>query len=288
MRSWYEIKAKADDKDTTEVWLYDEIGKDWFGDGITAKEFLRELKAIETDKIDLRINSPGGQVFEGAAIYNGILRHPATVTAYIDGIAASIASVIALAGEKLVMAENALYMMHNPSGLAFGTAEDMRQMATVLDKIRDTMVVAYKKKSGKPESEITALLDAESWLNAEEAKTAGFVDEIAEKVDVSACAKFGPVMAKYGFKHVPEQFAAKKPTARDLERILREAGCSVKEAKAILERGLPHGLRDVDPGEPVVPAQPALRDVAPPVPARIDHAARLLQEADALLKGGRQ
>lgn len=280
---WYDIKAK-DEK--AEIWLYDEIGKSWFDDGVTAKEFITELNAITARQIDLRINSPGGQVFEGAAIYNAIKRHPAEITAYIDGIAASIASVIALAGQKLVMADNALFMMHNPSGLAFGTAQDMRDTAVVLDKIRDTMVVAYQRKSDKPQSEIVALLDAESWLNAEEAKSAGFVDEISASVDVSACAKFGPIMAKYGFKHVPEQFAAKKPTARELERILREAGCSVKEAKAILERGLPNDLRDVGPSDAAAPARPALRDVAPPPPPRIDNAARLLKETDALLTGG--
>ena len=241
---WYTIKAKAD---VSEIWLYDEIGKDWFGEGVTAKEFLVELNAIKSPRIALHINSPGGAVFEGAAIYNAIKRHPATVTAYIDGIAASIASVIALAGEKVVMAANALYMMHNPTGFAIGSAVDMRKTADILDKVRDTMVGAYVEKSKQKESEIIALLDEETWLDADEAVAAGFADEIGEEIDLAACAKFIPVMSKLGYKHVPQHLQSLKtlPSQRELERLLRDAGgCSAKAAKTILARGYDAGLRD--------------------------------------------
>ena len=192
---WYEIKAKAD---ISEIWLYDEIGKNWFGEGLTAKEFIAELNAIKSPRIDMHINSPGGEVFEGSAIYNAVKRHPAAVYTYIDGIAASIASVIALAGEKVVMAENALYMMHNPSGLVMGSSEDMRKTADILNKVRETMVGAYAAKSKKTDPEIIAMLDAETWLDADEAKEAGFIDEVGEKMDMTACAKFIPIMAKMG------------------------------------------------------------------------------------------
>ena len=101
----YEIKAKAD---VSEIWLYEEVGF-W---GVGAKDFMAELNAIKSPKIDMHINSPGGEVFDGIAIYNGIKNHAATVTTYIDGIAASIASVIALAGDTVTMAENAMFMMH--------------------------------------------------------------------------------------------------------------------------------------------------------------------------------
>lgn len=257
-----EIKAKAD---VSEIWIYDEIGKDWFGEGLTAKDFIAELNAIKSPRIDMRINSPGGQVFEGAAIFNAIKRHPATVTAYVDGIAASIASVIALAGSKLVMAENALFMMHNPSGIAMGTAEDMRQTAGVLDKIKETMVGAYVAKSGQAEKDIIALLDAETWMNAEEAKAAGFADEIGAEMDLAACAKFLPVMTSLGFKHIPEALQPKreKPLEKDLERALRDAGCSVKEAKTVLAKGYAAALRDVTQAVDAPPSEP-LRDVEPP------------------------
>jgi len=267
---WYEIKAKSD---VSEIWLYDEIGI-W---GIGAKEFIVELNAIKSPKIDMHINSPGGEVFDGAAMYNAIKRHPAMVTTYIDGIAASIASVIALAGEQIVMAENAMYMMHNPSGLVMGNAEDMRKTADILDKIRDTMIGAYIGKSGKGEDEVRAMLDAETWMDADEAHAAGFVDSIGDKMDMAACAKFVPTMEKMGYKHVPKNFNAKKelPLERDLERILRDAGCSIKQAKSILAEGYRADLRDEDPaGDP--PADAVPRDVEPQKAATVDRTAELL------------
>ena len=264
MRRWYEIKAKSD---VSEIWLYDEIGI-W---GIGAKEFIVELNAVKSSKIDMHINSPGGEVFDGAAIYNAVKRHPATVTSYIDGIAASIASVIALAAEKVVMAENAIYMMHNPSGLVLGTAEDMRKTADILDKVRDTMIGAYVGKSKKGEDEIKAWLDEEKWMNSEEAKDAGFADEIGDEIDLAACAHFIPAMSKMGFKHIPKDIYAKKeiPSERELERVLRrDGGCSSKVAKAILAKGYSADLRDedatVDP-----PVEPIQRDVEPEKPANV-------------------
>jgi ATP-dependent Clp endopeptidase proteolytic subunit ClpP len=279
------IIAKAD---VSEIWLYDEIGKDWFGEGVTAKDFIAELNAIKSPKIDLHINSPGGQVFEGAAIYNAIKRHGATVTAYVDGIAASIASVIALAGSKLIMAKNAMFMMHNPSGVTVGTAEDMRKTADILDKVRETMVDAYTEKSGKTSEEIIALLDDETWLDAEEAQAAGFVDEVGAKMDLAACLHFVPTMKTFGFKHIPEALQPKAtlPPEKDLERALRDVGCSHKQAKAILAKGYSGDLRDVDRADPAPPAAVPLRDVEATPPARIDRAARLLQEADELMTKG--
>jgi len=271
---WYEIRAK---QETSEIWLYDEIGL-W---GIGAKEFIAELNAVKSPKIDMHINSPGGEVFDGAAIYNAIKRHPASVTTYIDGIAASIASVIALAGDRVNMASNAIYMMHNPSGLVLGTSEDMRKMADVLDKIRDTMVGAYVSKSGKTEEEIIGILNLETWMDAEEAKAAGFVDEIGDEMDLAACAKFVPAMAKMGFKHIPKSLNGSKelPSERDLERVLRDAGCSREQAKSILAKGYTADLRDADPPVVIPPAKVVPRDADPPAPARKDCVSDLLIRA---------
>jgi ATP-dependent Clp endopeptidase proteolytic subunit ClpP len=274
---WYEIKAKKEGP--AEIWIYDEIGL-W---GISAKEFVIELNALENSKIDMHINSPGGEVFDGAAIYNAVKRHPAEVTTYIDGIAASIASVIALAGKKVVMAENAIFMMHNPSGLVIGTAEDMRKLADILDKIRETMIGAYITKSGKSDSEIKALLDAETWMDADETKAAGFADEIGAEMDLAACVKFVPSMQKMGFRHIPRDLNAlkKMPSERDLERTLRDAGCSSKEAKSILAKGYETHLRDAGPAPPEPPnAQAPPRDAGQPKPTKKDRVADLLTRAE--------
>ena len=275
---WYEIKAKKEGP--AEIWIYDEIGY-W---GIGAKEFIIELNAIDNPKIDMHINSPGGEVFDGAAIYNAIKRHPAEVTTYVDGIAASIASVVALAGKKVIMAENAIFMMHNPAGLVIGTADDMRKTADVLDKVRETMIGAYMTKSGKSDSEIKGLLDAETWMNADETKAAGFADEIGDEMDLAACAKFIPSMQKMGFRHIPRDLNAMKrmPSERDLERILRDAGCSSKEAKSILAKGYEAHLRDagLPPDSPKAPEPP--RDAQPPKPAKKDKVNDLLIRAERL------
>jgi ATP-dependent Clp endopeptidase proteolytic subunit ClpP len=272
---WYTINAKAD---KAEIWIYEMIGEDfWTGGGVTAKSFQKELSGIKASQIDLHINSPGGVVFDGVTIYNLIKNHPATVTTYIDGLAASIASVIALAGDKVIMAANALYMVHNPTGLAMGTANDMRSLADVLDKIAGTMVGTYVSKTGKSEADIKAMLDAETWMTADEALEYGFIDEISEEMDMAACAKFIPAMAKAGFKHVPQSINGKKeiPSAKEIERILRDAGCSRKVAKTILVKGYSDDLRDAGPDDEAPPVADPLRDAEVRPPASIVPSTRI-------------
>ena len=173
----YSMKASGD---TAEILIYEVIGEDfWTGGGVTAKGFSDELKALgDVKTINLRINSPGGSVFDGVAIYNNLAQHPAKVNVYIDALAASIASIIAMAGDTITMAENAMMMIHNPWALVVGDSNDMRKEADLLDKIRDTLVTTYATRTGKKAEEITAMMDAETWFTAEEAKEAGFADAI--------------------------------------------------------------------------------------------------------------
>jgi ATP-dependent Clp endopeptidase proteolytic subunit ClpP len=165
------------------VLIYDEIG----AYGVTAKGFLAELGALPDDAaIDLRLNSPGGSVFDAVAIYNALRRHPGEVTVWIDGIAASAASYIAMAGDTIVMPENAFLMIHDPSGLVMGTAEDMRSTAEALDKVKVSLIQGYAAKSGKPDDEIATLMATETWLDAKDALDLGFIDRIAEPVKLAA------------------------------------------------------------------------------------------------------
>jgi ATP-dependent Clp protease, protease subunit len=181
VKNWYSIKAKADQK-TAEISIYDEIGY-W---GVTAKQFIGDLKAVDATTIKLAINSPGGAVFDALAIYNALRQHPAAVEVTIMGVAASAASVIAMAGDTIVMPENAFMMIHNPLNMAYGNADDLREMADVLDKIGASLIGIYAKRTGLPDDEIKALLDAETWLNAEEAVTKGFADELQAELKVAA------------------------------------------------------------------------------------------------------
>jgi ATP-dependent Clp protease, protease subunit len=163
--------------------IYDEIG----AFGIPAKTFLDELKALgPVPELTVRINSPGGSVFDGVAIYNALKRHDAAITVWIDGIAASIASMIAMAGDEVVMPENTMLMLHDPSGLVMGTASDMRAMAEALDRMKAGMVAAYRDKSGRDDAEIEGLLAAETWLSAQEAIALGLADRVEEQVRMAA------------------------------------------------------------------------------------------------------
>ena len=180
MKSWYTIRAR---EGGAEVLIYDEIG----AYGVSAKGFLAELGALPDDAaIDLRLNSPGGSVFDAVAIHNALGRHAGTVTVWIDGIAASAASYIAMAGDAIVMPENAFLMIHDPSGLVMGTAADMREMAGTLDKIAAGMTRGYAARSGKTEDEIAALMAAETWFSAAEALEAGLATQLAEPVRIAA------------------------------------------------------------------------------------------------------
>lgn len=184
-QSWYSIKAKAND--TAEISIYDEIGF-W---GVSAASFAQDLKDCGNNikQINLHIHSPGGDVFDGIAIYNLLKNHPANVTVYIDGLAASMASVIAMAGNEVIMPENAMMMIHKPWGIQGGDAEDMRKYADLLDKVENTLIPAYANKTGKTPEELAEMLSAETWLTAKECVEQGFADKLAEPLVAMASIK---------------------------------------------------------------------------------------------------
>lgn len=206
MHKFYEIRAEAGD-DHAEILIYSPIGKSYWEDTVEAKKFVEEINDLDVSTIALRINSPGGSVFDGTAIFNAIVRHKATVTTYIDGLAASIASVIALAGDKVVMADNAMFMIHNPWTVAVGNSDDMRKTAEVLDKIRDVMVRVYDKKASLEADAIRDAMAEETWYDADEALDAGFVDEVVDGRDISAISHFD-ASALGSFAHAPERLVA--------------------------------------------------------------------------------
>ena len=184
-QSWCSIKAKAND--TAEISIYDEIGF-W---GVSAASFAQDLKSCGNNlkQINLHIHSPGGDVFDGIAIYNLLKNHPANVTVYIDGLAASMASVIAMAGNEVIMPENAMMMIHKPWGIQGGDAEDMRKYADLLDKVENTLIPAYASKTGKTPEELAEMLSAETWLTAKECVEQGFADKLAEPLVAMASIK---------------------------------------------------------------------------------------------------
>jgi ATP-dependent Clp protease protease subunit len=179
-RTW--IFNKAADKKSAELLIYDVIGETWWGEGVTAKNFRKDLKALgDIESLDVRINSPGGNVFDGAAIYQALKETKYPVHVHVDGVAASMASVIAMAGDTVTMHECALMMIHNPSSVVAGDSHEMRRQADLLDKVKSQLLAAYETKTGSTRDEISALMDAETWMDASEAKKYGIVDEIVNK-----------------------------------------------------------------------------------------------------------
>lgn len=179
-KSWFRITNAADESSPAEIYIYDYIGSY----GVEAQSFIALLNALEATSIKVRINSPGGEVFAGYAIFNALQRKSQSgvvITTHVDGIAASMASVIAMAGDTVEMAENAMMMIHNPCGGVCGDSEDMRQMAEVLDRVKLSIVNSYAKKTGLDADEISALMDAETYMTAEEAKAKGFCDVVTAK-----------------------------------------------------------------------------------------------------------
>lgn len=173
-RPWFEIR-NADSPDEAEMLIYDEVGGWW---GTTPDSVVEELRAVTSPNLRVRINSPGGSVFDGVAIANALRLHPANVTVQIDGLAASIASVIAMAGDRVVMTPQSQMMIHDASGLCMGNSADMEEMGQLLDLQSDNIADCYAERAGGTREEWRACMQAESWYLAQEAVDAGLADEV--------------------------------------------------------------------------------------------------------------
>lgn len=204
------------DGESAELLLYGPISEaSWWGDEVTPAQFNADLAGLgDVKSIKVRINSPGGDVFAAAAIHNSLKNHKASVTAYVDGLAASAASVVAMAGDEVVMPANAMMMIHNPLTIAWGDAREMRKMADVLDKVRDTIIAAYESKTGRSRAELISMMNSETWMTAADAVEQGFADRIDQGVQVSASVR-GQTMIVNGigfdlskFRTIPAAFAA--------------------------------------------------------------------------------
>lgn len=164
-------------KDEATVYIYDAIGSWW---GVDPAEWVPAFAQIKAKTIHLRINSPGGSVFDAEAMRTAIKQHSANVIAHVDGYAASAATGIAIAANEVEISDGAMFMIHNAWGWASGRAEELRDYADLLDKVDSSIVAAYVKKTGKDEEQVRDWMDKETWFTAAEALTHGFVDKIFE------------------------------------------------------------------------------------------------------------
>jgi ATP-dependent protease ClpP protease subunit len=262
---------KTGNNETT-VTLYDEIGA--FGAG--SKEFLADLGKLSGQHIHLRINSPGGSVVEGTAIYNALRRHEGGLTVHIDAMAASMASVIAMAGEPVYMADNALLMIHNPWTVSMGESKDLRKEADLLDKLKVNLRNAYVRKTGINAEEIGAMMDAETWLDAVEAVALGFADAIEEGVAAAATAT--PEMLRARF----DTFAKGKPMDNIETPAAPEVEATVVSESAPVEQPAPEPAPEVAAEAPAAEA-PAEEIAETPAAPAVEEPQAKLVAADAIL-----
>lgn len=205
------LRAEATDADTTTVYVYDVIDSFW---GVSAADFAKEIAAITTPKVRLRVNSPGGDVFEARAMMTAIGEHPAEFTAVIDGLAASAATALTLACDSVEIAEGGFYMIHRAWTFAMGNAEDMAATASLLGKIDGVLTDGYVAKTGKTAAEIEAWMKAETWFNAAEAIDAGFVDRMVAVQDKKAKSDAKARAAAFNlsaFANVPKALTERPP-----------------------------------------------------------------------------
>ncbi len=163
-----------------ELLLFDVIGPDFFGDGITGLQVREAFATLGGQDVRVRINSPGGDVFEGLAIHNALRDHPGRVQVVVDALAASAAAIVAMAGDEILMVENATLMIHEPWTVAVGDAAELRAQADILETINAGLVTTFARRTGLPRDEVAQLLRAETWLSADQAVAAGFADRTVE------------------------------------------------------------------------------------------------------------
>jgi ATP-dependent protease ClpP protease subunit len=201
---WYDIKAATE---RAQVYLYGEIGRDFFGDGIGAVDFLEDLKSADGKPLDVYIDSPGGDVSDGYAIVTNLLRYDNEVNMYIDGFAASIAGVIAMAGDKISIPEHGMFMMHEARAgvIMMGTADDIEQgaapLVAALRLINQGIETIYSNRSGLPVEQVRAMMVAETWIDGAEAVNLGIADELIQSNRKAALHDWSP----FNYEHVPQE-----------------------------------------------------------------------------------
>lgn len=205
--SGFTMKKTSDDK--AEIYVYGIIGVDWFGDGVSAKSFADDLKALGAVKqIDLRINSEGGDVFAGKAMYSLLVEHKAKIVVHVDGLAASAASFLAMAGDDIEIGEGAFMMIHNTWTWAVGDSNDMRRTAELLDSVNATVRDVYVARTKNTSDDVKKWMDEETWMNGKECLARGFATKVIENMKVAASIRHPEK-----FKHLPAALRKRSPKA---------------------------------------------------------------------------
>lgn len=229
-KPFWKFLNSTSSKNKAELLLYGPISEtSWWGDEVTPMQFANDLSDIgDVDELVIRINSGGGDVFAAHAIHNLIRSHKAKKTVIIDGLAASAATIIAMAGDVIQMPKNTVMMIHNPWTVALGDSKDLTKTAELLEVVKETIIATYKLKTSLSDEEISALMDEEKWMQAEEAVEKGFADEVLESFDVSASMN-GSMLIMNSVEHDLSQFQTKPEFVKVNNEIKVENKATVKE-----------------------------------------------------------
>lgn len=237
-KKFWDIKVAAGNENERagEIYIYGSIVPyKWDSEDVTAASFKKELDALgEIDVLNIYVNSPGGSVFQAQAIFSILARQKAQKHAYVDGLAASAASFLIMAADTIYMPKNATMMVHNPMALVIGSAKDLRREADALDKIRVGMIEAYLAHAGDKLSEekLKELLDAETWLTAEESYSYGFVDELIDAKEIAACVDMDLFSV---YKNTPRSLLEERREGVNLAEEVRLRSNIAAEAKTTIE-----------------------------------------------------
>jgi ATP-dependent Clp protease, protease subunit len=264
---FYRFRAEAGDEPTSaELLIFAPIG-DWedFGE-VSAKQFATDLSKLPSSvkRLDIHINSPGGSVFEAQAIYSRLADHRSDKVVYVDGLAASAASIVAMVGQKIYIRANANMMIHLPSGFAMGNADDMRTLASALDSITESMINVYAKRTGLDRDELRDLLAAETWFSPQDAVEKGFADEVRGVVKAAAIVAEKRVIIN-GIEHDLSRFhnvpAFTAPTSTK-EQLMKPKA----QAPAAPPEATPDPAPEPTPAPTPTPSAPAPASPGSPTP----------------------
>lgn len=283
-REWFRFVAAKANNQPAEVFVYGDIGETFWGDGVSAQSFVDQLNAIDAAELHVRINSPGGSAWDGMTIANAIMRHPAKTTTFIDGLAASAASIVAFAGDEVVVSKWGRAMLHNAHAMVAGTANDMRDVATQLDALNANMATYYADRASSADdaAAFARAMEKETWYSAQELIDAGLATRIdnsgvREEVEKAVASALATTRMKYQHPPTANTKETRMATKDDLAKRLGKDPADVTDEdlmKAALDAlgdapadtGATGDPAATDPGAP--PAGDPTPEAAPtPVPA---------------------
>ena len=249
------VLAKDEKESDTTITIYDVIGEDfWTGEGVTVKRIDAALRSIGERDVTVAINSPGGDMFEGIAIFNRLREHPGKITVKVVGYAASAASIIAMAGDRVEIGQAAFLMIHNAWVFALGNRHELREVADWLEPFDKAMVGVYSARTGMDDEKIEGLLDNETWMGAEDAIEMGFADALL------------PADAQEKSKNNAKAKASETSAVRSIERALMGQGRSRSQARSLIKefKGTPDAAHTATPDAGILSAIADLKKALEP------------------------